>query len=132
MYMEKHLHVHVHCTYTNMTKVTTFVYRPYVFLIVRVEGVSGGPGSVIITDVTYSTENKCVQVEEEGEGEGEYVRLQGVIKEKQKELKHLDFKDAALDQEKDLLNNFASHVTEVSKKEVSVLGHCVSQSYKHF
>ena len=87
------------------------------------EGLSGAAGPVIITDVTYSTEIRCVreEEEEEGEGEGEFVRLQGVIKEKQKELKHLEFKDAALDQEKDLLNKFASHVTEVSKKEVSIL-----------
>ena len=100
-------------------------------LYLRVEGLSVAAGSVIITDVTYSTEIRCVREEEEGEGEGEFVRLQGVIKEKQRELKHLEFKDAALDQEKDLLNKFASHVTEVSKKEVSVLDH-VSQSYMHF
>ena len=90
-------------------------------ILLRVEGLSGAAGSVIITDVTYSTETKSLQVEEEGEGEGEYVRLQGVIKEKQKELKHLVFKEAALDQEKALLNSYASHVTKVSNKEASVL-----------
>ena len=98
----------------------------------RVEGLSESAEKVIITDVIYSTENKTLneEREEEGEGEGEggkgegegskgeYERLKGVIKEKEKELKHLQFRSEALVKEKGLLQQFAGHVARVSSGKV--------------
>ena len=89
------------------------------------EGLSESAEKVIITDVIYSTENKTLN-EEEGEGggeggKGEYERLKGVIKEKEKELKHLQFRVEALVKEKGLLQQFAGHVARVSSGKVQ---HC--------
>ena len=92
----------------------------------RVEGLSESAEKVIITDVVYSTENKTLNEEEEGEGEGdgkeegkgEYERLKGVIAEKEKELKHLQFSVEALVKEKGLLQQFAGHVARVSSGKV--------------
>ena len=97
----------------------------------RVEGLTESAEKVIITDViysTYSTDNKMLneeEGEEEGEGEveveggkGEYERLKGVIAEKEKELKHLQFRVEALVKEKGLLQQFAGHVAQVSSGKV--------------
>ena len=84
----------------------------------RVEGLSEAGVGVIITDVVYSTDTKTLQQVEE-EGEGEYGRLKGVVREKQKELQYLDFTKEALTQEKALLQRFANHVATVSDKKVS-------------
>ena len=91
------------------------------------EGLSESAEKVIITDVIYSTENKTLN-EEEGEGggeggggeggTGEYERLKGVIKEKEKELKHLQFRVEVLVKEKGLLQQFAGHVARVSSGKV--------------
>ena len=89
------------------------------------EGLSESAEKVIITDVIYSTENKTLneEGEEGGEGggeggKGEYKRLKGVIKEKEKELKHLQFRVEALVKEKGLLQQFAGHVAQVSSGKV--------------
>ena len=85
----------------------------------RVEGLSGVAEPVIITDVVYATETKPLRKEGEGEeGNGEYERLKSVIEEKQKELKHLEFKATVLEKERRLLEQFAGHVTKVSHRKV--------------
>ena len=85
----------------------------------RVEGLSGVAEPVIITDVIYATETKPLHKEgEEEEGQGEYERLKSVIEEKQKELKHLEFKATVLEKERRLLEQFAGHVTKVSHSKV--------------
>ena len=87
----------------------------------RVEGLSGVAEPVIITDVVYATETKPLRKEGEGEdGNGEYERLKSVIEEKQKELKHLEFKATVLEEERRLLEQFAGHVTKVSHRKVHV------------
>ena len=81
------------------------------------EGLGKSAGVAIITDVVYSTETKGLQ-EEEQEGGGEeakteYESLKASIREKEKELKHLQFKGAVLAKEKELLQQFAGHITKV-------------------
>ena len=86
------------------------------YICVRVEGLSEAGGKVIITDVVYSADVKPLH---RGEGEGEYERLRGVVKEKERELKYLEFKEAALAKQRTLLLKFAGHVTKVSSRKVT-------------
>ena len=88
------------------------------YICVRVEGLSEAGGKVIITDVVYSTDVKPLH-RGEGEGEGEYETLRGVVKEKERELKYLEFKEAALAKQRTLLLKFAGHVTKVSSRKVT-------------
>ena len=88
------------------------------------EGLGKSAGVAIITDVVYSTETKSLKQEQEGGGEEaktEYESLKASIREKEKELKHLQFKGAVLVKEKELLQQFAGHVTKVhGQKKVRV------------
>ena len=95
-------------THIHVVHGTTYMYEPAHFMILirtgiyvifhRVEGLSGVAEPVIITDVIYTTETKPLHKEGEGEEEkGEYERLKSVIEEKQKELKHLEFKTTVLE-----------------------------------
>jgi len=81
-----------------------------------VEGLGKSAGVAIITDVVYSTETKSLkQEQEEGgeEAETEYESLKASIREKEKELKRLQFRGAVLVKEKELLRRLAGNGTKV-------------------
>ena len=68
-------------------------------------------------------ENKRLK-EQENEGEEEikteHESLKALIKEKEAELKHLEFRDAVLVKEKQLLRKFVSHISQTHTQKARV------------
>ena len=92
------------------------------------EGLAKCSTVAVITDVVYSSESKLLKKEEEEqEGEGgkkaEYDGLVSEILDKERELKHLQLKVEVLAKEKELLKQFASHVSKVTSPKVRDTSH---------
>ena len=73
-----------------------------------------GQGQAKILDVIYSTKEEKKEIDET-EGEDVYKGLVEQIKEKEKELKHLQFREEAIEKQKELLERYAKHVVQIEK-----------------
>jgi len=104
-----------------------------------VEGLAKFSRVAVITDVVYSSESKILKKEEEKEekeqeSEGgkkaEYDGLVSEILDKERELKHLQLKVEVLAKEKELMNQFAGHMSTVMSSKVG--GSNMSLAYLYF
>ena len=82
-----------------------------------------GEGNAIITDVIYSSQT--TESVSEGDSKEEHKRLVAEMKEEGKALRQLQFREEVLRKEKELLSQFANHVTRVHSVKVCYECACV-------
>ena len=82
-----------------------------------------GEGAARITDVIFNTATVTKETsdpQEEGTSKREHEKMVEEIRERQKELKHLQLKEEVLKKEKELLSTLASHASKVQSVKVGV------------
>ena len=84
-----------------------------VTILIRVEG----QGSATILDVIYSTkQEKTEEDSNKIESENIHKSLVQQIKEKDKEIKHLEFRQTAIEKQKELLGRYSKQVIEIEQE----------------
>ena len=82
-----------------------------------------GEGAARITDVIFNTSmvtKETSDPQEEGTSKREHEKMVEEIRERQKELRHLQLKEEVLKKEKELLSTLASHASQVQSVKVGI------------
>ena len=88
-------------------------------------------GSAIVLDVTYDTKSEKKELDKEG-SEDSYKAIMDQVKEKIRELKHMEFRQEAIEKQREMLKQFVKHVVDIEKQDEKVrnyLGICEMSSY---
>ena len=87
----------------------------------RVEGEGKAKITEIIFNASTVTKETSGSQEEDGSSKREHEKMVEEIRERQKELKHLQLKEEVLKKEKELLSTLASHASQVQSVKVGRL-----------
>ena len=75
-----------------------------------------GQGSAIVLDVTYSTKSE----KKELGSEDSYKAIMDQVKENIRELKHMEFRQEAIEKQREMLKQFVKHVVDIEKQDEKV------------
>ena len=76
-------------------------------------------GSAIVLDVTYNTKAETKELDKEG-SEDSYKSIMEQVKEKGKELNHMEFRQDAVKKQRQMLKQFVKQVVDIEKQDEKV------------
>ena len=90
-------------------------------------------GSAIVLDVTYNTKAETKELDKEG-SEDSYKSIMEQVKEKGKELHHMEFRQEAIKKQRQMLKQFVKQVVDIEKQDEKVrvyMGICLCPKFNY-